>query len=144
MPTIQEVWRQKAIPVVHRPKQGEIQVKLPYSTGNRAWLREGHKGKPEWQAQFTCWKLPRAWLDDTVKRLLKRFGQLYLIQPHNAMEKCAPACLTAHGIECTCSCLGRNHGSHDLNGWYIISDACAVKWGEGSVRWQLVKPKPNT
>ena len=104
-------------------------VKLPYAPGNGDWLRSDHRRKPEWVKQYKCWETPKSWFEDVVRRLLQRFGRVYVIQPYRTQEKCAPACWNATGVECECSCMGANHGSGDPQGkWHVVSDTLAVSW----------------
>lgn len=140
MPTIQEIWRQTDIPVVYRPtKTGALMVRLPYQEDNKRWLRAGRRSKPKWIAQKKYWELPRSWFSDLITRLLCDFGDTYLIQAHNELEVCAPACWSAQGFECNCSCLGAHHGEGMPGGrWYVVSDACAVTWHGRKLRWSLL------
>ena len=56
-------------------------IRLPYAPGNGDWLRSDHRGKPEWVKQYKCWETPKSWFEDAVRRLLRRFGGVYVIQP---------------------------------------------------------------
>jgi hypothetical protein len=125
------VWRQAEIPVVFCDTAGKrLLVKMPYAHDNRAWLKDEHVRRPEWLKQFTCWRVPRAWLDELTQRLCEHYGQVYVIHPYREREVCAPACWDAQGVECTCSCLGANHGQGSGGGaWYIVSETCAIQWG---------------
>ena len=116
-------------------------VKLPYDPENRHWLRGERHRKPTWNARFKCWETPKAWLEDVVIRLLQRFGRAYLIAPYREVEKCAPAYWDAVGLDCECSCVGANHGMGRPDGWwYIVSEACAVQWGERRLSCRLLEP----
>lgn len=141
--TLKKIWEQKQIPIIVRRGGGEkILVRLPYSSNNKVWLKNGRRNEPNWDATKFRWELPNAWFDDTVKRLLKKFRYVYVIQPFRALEKCAPACWNAAGIECECSCMGVNHGSGCSTGrWYEISETCAVKWGALEFHYRLLKEK---
>jgi hypothetical protein len=135
------IWRQKMIPVAYRRGgSNPLMVKLPYSPENYAWLKGEHRNKPEWNQKFTCWEAPKAWFDDIVTRALERYGQIYVIQPYRAQEKCAPACWNATGFECQCSCMGENHGSHGpLGKWFVVSDTCAVRWHDRELACRLIE-----
>src|ERR1700722_8528253 len=116
------IWHQKIIPVVYRPGGGlPLLVRLPYAENNYEWLRGDNRRKPKWLATFKCWEVPNTWLNDLVRELVLQYERVYLIQPHNAIEKCAPACWNATGFECQCSCMGQNHGSQSGEGWYVVS-----------------------
>lgn len=141
--TVSAIWNQKRVPVVFRPgaqDQPGLLVRLPYHSGNRDWLRGGRRRKPEWDPTEKLWKVPRAWFSVIVNACLDRFDEVYVIQPHNPMEKCAPACWEAKGEECQCSCLGVHHGEGRPGGrWYEVSDALAVQWQGSELRWTLLK-----
>lgn len=84
--------------------------------------------------------LPAACFSELVERLLRRFGRVYVIQPYNEKEVCAPACWKATGLECACSCMGKNHGAGAPGGrWYEMSETCAVRWKEDVLRVSLLE-----
>ena len=126
---IRSIWRQNTVPVIYRRGPGyTLLIRLPYKEDNRVWLKNERRNDPKWEADKKHWEIPQAWFNDTVNRMLRRFGKLYIIQPHRKQEKCAPACWNAVGHECQCSCLGENHGSENPEGkWFIVSDTFAAK-----------------
>ncbi len=139
-----EIWRQKLIPVIFRRAKGmPLLVKLPYSKENpRDWLRDDKHRIPVWDEQYKCWEVPHAWLNRLVRRLLDRCGKVYLIQPYNMLEKCAPACQNATGFECECACMGEYHGSLSGAGWYVVSETFAFRWQTRELACRLiVKPE---
>jgi len=143
-PKLREIWGQKSTPVVYRQEgSNPLLVRLPYAEDNRAWLRRDRRKKPEWHPGYGCWKTPRVWFEDIIRRSLFRFGSVYVIQTYKEFQKCAPACWHAEGIDCECSCMGLNHGSGNPSGrWYVISDTCAVQWSGRRYSCRLIKP-PN-
>ena len=136
---VMEIWNQRRIPVVVRLPGDPIRVRLPYDAGNMEWLRNDRRSRPEWSKQRERWSIPRAWFDDTVKRTIERFGQVYVIQPYREMEKCARPCWEAKGFECECSCKGEFHGSQDPTGWREITETFAVRWGDRQYACRLIK-----
>jgi hypothetical protein len=136
-----EIWRQTEIPVVYRPGDSRLQVKLPFAEGNGDWLRNGKRTNPEWNSKFRCWKVPQSWLDDVIRRALQRYQRVYVIQPFREEEKCAPACRSARGFKCTCSCMGKHHGSEgDGSGWFIVSETYQVRRGDRVLACRLIEP----
>ena len=137
-----QIWNQKLIPVLYRREKGmPLLLRLPYAEDNRAWLKNEHKNQPEWLKDKKCWQVPKAWFERIIRRALVRFGRIYVIQPFNAQEKCAPACWNATGAECECSCIGANHGSSNPVGkWHIVSEALAVNWGPKQYSCRLLTP----
>ena len=102
-----------------------------------------HRGegriKPVWLKDEKYWELPQAWFDSLVKRCLQRFGKVYIIQPYHAQEKCAPACWSAEGEVCECSCMGANHGSgHPGGRWKVVSDTFATRWAGRDLACRLL------
>ena len=136
------IFQQSRIPVIYRPG-GELplQVRLPYHQDNGQWLRPNEQSRrPRWNNCERCWEVPRSWLDSVVMHVVLRFGSAYLVQPYRRMEKCAPACWNATGFQCECSCMGQNHGEGQPSGkWYVISDACAIRWGEQELSCKLIR-----
>lgn len=124
------VWKQKRIPVIHR-RTGEREkhrVRLPFSNDNWSWLKEAGSVAPTWNRSERCWLTPKSWFNRLVERCLERYGSVYIIQPYNEMEKCAPACMNATHFECQCSCMGANHGAGNDGSWFEVDDAFAFRW----------------
>ena len=134
------IWRQTAIPVIYRPGKGHpLLVKFPWGEDNGVWLRGERQRRPQWNDQWRCWEVPLAWINDTVRRFIFRFGHTYLIQPYREKEICAPACWYAHGFECECSCMGKNHGDGRPDGkWYVKAETLAIRWKERKLSCQLI------
>jgi hypothetical protein len=142
---ILRVWRQARIPVVYRQGGGDpLLVRIPYGPDNKTWIRGGRRHKPQWNAEHGAWEVPQSWLDAIIPACLNRFGKVYVIQPYRQQEKCAPACWSAKGYECQCSCMGANHGSqHPSGNWRIVSDTFAVRWHDRELACRLITAKPN-
>lgn len=124
------IWGQTNIPVILRRggKGQKLRVKLPYNEDNRNWLQNGRRVSPIWMKDEKYWELPQSWFNDLVNRCLDRYRKVYIIQPYREEEKCAPACMTATGHECQCSCMGANHGAGNDGSWFEVSDTFAVRW----------------
>ncbi|WP_294292095.1 hypothetical protein [uncultured Sphingomonas sp.] len=124
------VLAQKRVPVLIRRGEGDRpRLQLPFAEGNRGWLRATGMTNPKWIAADKQWEVPQARFTELVNRCLERFGKVWVVQPHNEQEKCAPACWDAEREECQCSCMGVNHGSRGPAGrWKIISDSFATRW----------------
>lgn len=140
-PRLRHVWQQTAIPVVFRPSQGPLLIRLPYSGGNRAWLQKLGRINPVWNEKRGCWQLPKTWFERTIRAALEKYGRIYAIHPFKHEEKCAPACWNAVGVDCQCQCMGEYHGSAEPAGrWHTVSEALAVKWEEREYACRLLKP----
>ena len=135
MADIKRVWNQNEIPVIiRRAKKGQKhRLRLPYSDINRDWLRDMRRDRPVWLPDGKYWEIPKAWFNDFVERCLKRYGQVWIIQPFRESEKCATACMNANGHECQCSCMGGNDGS-----WFEVSEAFAVRWNREELAARLL------
>ena len=135
------LWRQTKIPVVYRPGDSPLQVKLPFADDNRDWLRNGKRTLPVWDSKFSSWRVPRSWFDDVIRRALLRHRRVYVIQPFREEERCAPACRNARGFKCTCSCMGEYHGSEgEEAGWFVVSETCMVRRGDRVLACRLIEP----
>jgi hypothetical protein len=141
-PRADEIWKQTRLPVVLRGSSiAPLLVKLPYRIDNYAWLQNGRRTKPKWLDDRKAWSIPKSWFEDTLRRSLVRHGAVWVLQPVNEMEKCAPACWKAVGALCECSCLGLNHGSASEDGkWHVVSDTFAVRVKDRRLSCRLLKP----
>ena len=137
---INKIWRNGTIPVVYRPGNNDIKIKLPYAEGNRKFLKGGtRKREPVWDKKKKFWKLPKSRFNNIVDDILNRYKRVYIIQPYTETEQCAPACMNAQGYECQCSCLGANHGAGNDGRWFEISESLALKYGEDILGCRLLK-----
>ena len=134
------VWNQEETPVVlRRTGKGEqLRLKLPFALGNRQWLQNGRRRKPEWIGENGYWEIPKAWFNDFVDRSLAKYGRVYIIQPYRVQEKCASACRNAAGHECQCSCMGVHHGVGDDGSWFDVSDTFATRWNDRELACRLL------
>ena len=122
-------------------KSKPLLVKLPYSPNNKEWLKDERRNNPKWIPDYKCWEIPKSWFEEVVKKSIEKFGSSYVVQPYYTQQKCAPACWNAVGIECECSCMGQNHGTGNPVGkWHIVSETCAVNWGEKQYSCRLILP----
>ncbi len=132
------IWRQKQIPVLYKEAKGEpLKLKLPWHPDNYNWVRGEKRTKPIWLPKYKAWEIPAGWFNEIIDKALNRYGRIYVIQPYNRHKKCAPACMTAKGHDCDCSCMGEFHGSDCLDrSWKVVSDTFAVQrgWTELSCR----------
>ncbi len=137
------LWRQAVLPVVfRRARPSPLLVKIPYAAGNMDWLRNGQHRKPSWNSQYKAWELPQAWFESAIKLCLTRHKKCYVVQLHRDKQVCAPACWSAIGIDCECSCMGDNHGNVRPNGrWYEIDETLAVSWGVQKYACRLIRMK---
>jgi len=135
-----EIWGNKKTPVViRRGGSAPIRLRIPYSNDNRAWLKvSSRKRDPQWDKKLGCWELPKSRFNELVHMILERFDGVYIIQPYREKEVCARACMEATGFECQCSCMGRNHGASNSGGWFEVSDAFAVRYGEKRLACRLL------
>lgn len=141
-PRLLQIWNQQLVPVLYRRGKGvPLLVRLPFAKDNRGWLKAEHRNDPEWVKEQKYWQTPKSWFEGIIKNALLRYKSIYVIQPFNPDEKCAPACWHALGAECECSCMGANHGSGEpLGRWHVVSETLAVKWGPKQYSCRLLKP----
>lgn len=142
---IRAIWNQSKIPVVLRRggKGQRPRARLPRGRArlpeDKVWLRHTHRHYPEWNILESYWEFPASWFNDFVNRALKKYGQLYVIQPYREQEVCARACMEALGHECQCSCMGANHGAGVDDSWFEVSDSFATRWGDVQLACRLMK-----
>jgi hypothetical protein len=137
---LRRIWRQDGVPVIYtRGKGFPLLVRVPFDLTIKHWLRGGRHRIPVWVSQYKCWGTPKAWFDSLLSQLLRRYGKLYVIQPHRDQERCARACWEAQGDECECQCMGEYHGKDRPGGrWYEVSDTFAISWGEPKLAYRLL------
>lgn len=137
------IWNNGEIPVLlRRGGSNAIRIRIPYSPNNRVWLKNGpRKREPDWSKEKKYWELPASRFNELVKMTLNRYGKVYIIQPYREQEVCSPSCIDAKGFECQCSCLGANHGSGNHQGWYEVTEALALKFGNAKLGCRLLERK---
>ncbi|MGW7296072.1 hypothetical protein ACWGIB_27265 [Streptomyces xiamenensis] len=77
--------------------------------------------RPEWNTTAKRWEIARPHLKTVVSALIDRFEEADVYLEFSTTERCDKRCEEAVGDDCTCSCMGENHGG-------------AAYWE----RWQLV------
>jgi hypothetical protein len=137
-----KVWHNDRIPVVYREPGQKLKARLPYREGNRQWICLG-RTIPVWVPSSKHWEIPISWFNNLINKSLRRFGAVYVIQAFNEKEVCAPACWSAKKHECSCSCLGANHGSQSGEQWRIVSETFAVRSGEKKFGCKLITLAPG-
>jgi hypothetical protein len=124
-------------------KTQPLWVIIPFANDNHEWLGESRTRRTYHYVRDKDphhWAVPKSWLNALTRRLVDRFGACYLVQALRQRETCAPACWDAHGLECECSCMGEHHGEGHPDGrWYVVSETCAVGWGEKRLHYKLIR-----
>lgn len=106
-------------------------VRMPYASGNRAWIHEicGSRTRPEWEAQPTsAWRIARPHFRRVVDALVERFGEVDVYVDISARDRCDTRCRDAEGDDCSCSCLGDNHGGAAYwKNWIEVGETTLVE-----------------
>lgn len=146
-PEIRRQWAQAQVPIVVRSgvPGDKLTARLPYRNDNRNWLHGLATGtrRPDvkWAPVEKAWKIPVVWFNRLVDGALDRYGRIYVVQPYREFEKCAPACRSATGHDCECSCMGANHGVGDGDGWFDVSETFSFRWGPYEAAIRLMTKK---
>lgn len=102
---------------------------MPYDGGgNRHWLHEhlGSRIQPQLLGQGV-WAIARPHLRHLVNGLADRFGRVDVFLEFRESERCDTRCQNAVGDDCTCSCLGVNHGGAAYwMGWVQVGETTLV------------------
>lgn len=120
------------LPWVYRPLAGRIQTKMPYQGSNRGWLHRhlGDRIRPELEGAGV-WAIARPHLRHLIEGLVDRFGHVDVLLDFRQTERCDTQCRDAQGDECTCSCLGTNHGGAAYwQDWIEVGETTLVAPGE--------------
>ncbi|RZU48850.1 hypothetical protein EV385_0579 [Krasilnikovia cinnamomea] len=120
-------------PWVHRPIAGRILTMMPYDGGsNRRWLHQrlGSQIRPEHRGGGV-WAVARSHFRHLVEGLAERFGYVDILLDFRQAERCDTRCRDARGDDCTCSCLGENHGGAAYwRHWIEVGDTTLVAPGD--------------
>jgi len=112
---------------IHRLLSGALNVFIPYDgDATRAWFREITQSpslKLRWEMQHPAhWVLGRSHLSAITFAVARRFGEVELVMDYRRAEACGVKCQEAVSIDCTCSCLGLQHGGpSNLNHIAIVT-----------------------
>ena len=136
--------RRSASQAIDLPSDGGVNVRRRFTDDNETWLRNGRRNAPRRiGAEIISWEIPKAWFNDFVDRALQRYGEVWVIQPFRAHEKCAPACRTARSHECECSCKGKHHGTENAENWFDVSEASSFRWNNRELACRLLIGYPR-
>ena len=91
---------------------GRTLIRMPRAWGDREWLREvmGAGTRPQWDG--SRWTVARKHYRTVVIAVVKRFGEVTLIEDYNTSSTCTESCQQAQVIppeECECRCQGVHH-----------------------------------
>jgi hypothetical protein len=109
---------------------GRIAVAVPYSKGTRLWLREvcGPGTRPEFDRERKVWTVARPHFRRIVEALASRYGVVDVYVDHTVRSTCGKLCREAEGDDCTCSCLGDNHGAHSWRReWHQVDEHWLIR-----------------
>lgn len=127
------------IPVVRRPREGRLEVEIPWrSGGSRGLIMRicGGGTRPAWDRRAGCWLVARAYFLRLVRGLAERYGRVLVITVQCNLTKCDRRCQRARDTECRCSCGGDNHGRAYTRGWQLAGEQ--VIWGTEWSEWHWV------
>ncbi len=141
-------WNQRVIPVILRRKRSnegnpKLRIRLPECGSHYHLLKANpNNHNPVHIKNGDYWELPYSRLNSLVRILGDHYGKVILMQPVKHKQVCAKSCMDAGGFECECSCLGANHGSHNMDSsWYEVDDTYAVRYGEEEVSLKIITKK---
>lgn len=124
---------------VWRPVKGRIVLSMPYHKGNRTWLKQvlGPRIRPEFDKANKRWEVARGHFGPVVEAMANRLGRIDVWVDFRSAEKCDTRCRSARSRECTCSCLGKNHGNGITHGWKLAGDSTMVR-PSGTIRRHMI------
>jgi hypothetical protein len=106
---------------------------MPYEGGsNRRWLLEelGERIRPHWNKEEGRWEIARPHLATITAALAERFGEVDVYLEFSTTERCDTRCENAEQDDCTCSCMGDNHGGAAYwRNWTLVGDTTLVDVG---------------
>jgi hypothetical protein len=106
---------------------------MPYQGGsNRSWLLQelGERIRPDWNKEEGRWEIARPHLATITAALAERFGEVDVYLEFSTTERCDDRCQRAGGDDCTCACMGENHGGAAYwRQWIHVGDSTLVDVG---------------
>jgi hypothetical protein len=119
---------------------GRLVIKMPYSKTNRTWLKEvlGKRIRPDWNGEEKRWEIARNHFGPVVEALANRLGRIDVYMDFRHVERCDTRCQRARGRECTCSCLGKQHGHGVTHDWKIVDDNHTMVRSSGTLRRHII------
>ena len=118
---------------IHRPVRGRIQVRFPYRSDSRDFLRGAGRGtRPEWERPY--WTVSRAAFASVVDLLLDEYHVVEVTTDGGVGNRCDTRCREATGDDCVCACAGTQHGIALLGprervvGETTIVDTTIARW----------------
>jgi hypothetical protein len=103
----------RASVAIERPLTGPLRVFAPYSV-SKEWFRETtgfQASKLLWEMRAPAhWVVGRGHLSAVTFGLAEMYGDVELIMEYRQAEQCGLKCQQATNVDCTCACLGRQHG----------------------------------
>lgn len=128
---------------VWRPRRDRLRVKMPERRGEYDWLLRvcGVHTRPEWDGKAKVWKVARVHLQPVIAALAEAHGEVRVIIDQVATTKCGPACQGARGDECSCQCLGDNHGigRGRRSGWIRVGEEWLIKHEVKRIEYRVTK-----
>lgn len=112
---------------------------MPFRKDNRSWLKEvlGDRIRPNFNKKTRKWEVARSHFGPVVEALADRLGSISVWVDFRSTERCDTRCKAARGRECTCSCLGDNHGDGITRGWKLVGDSTMVR-SAGTLRRHMI------
>lgn len=108
-------------PIIVKPIKGRILVRFPWNSNNREWLSNICSNRIVWNKKEQWWEIARSHYRKLIEALSERFGTIEIVEHYSILERCWASCLHAHGWDCVCSCMGKNHqAGHLYDGWTEI------------------------
>ncbi|GAA1083695.1 hypothetical protein [Pseudonocardia alni] len=136
---------------IHRPAsaRARIVVDLPHNPAlvrdREAWLRAvcGRGTRPEWGATGNgtrVLRVARPHFRRVVVAVARKYGEVLVIVDHVATSVCGRLCVEAQREECTCSCMGENHGGQEWRQeWLQVSEDWGVNHDRKRTRYLVTR-----
>ncbi|WP_216355896.1 hypothetical protein [Streptomyces sp. MP131-18] len=105
----------------------------------------GTRIRPERNKAERCWEIARQHLKPVIAALVDRFGEVDVFLEFSTTERCDTRCEEAAGDDCTCSCMGDNHGGAVYwKRWQLVGETTLVRSASRKERRYLVDAKNLT
>ena len=120
--------------------ESRLLVCLDYRPGNRQWLRDTLGCQPRRNPTTRRWEIARVHFRRLVEEIALAYGSVDVDVEFSTSERCDKRCREARGDDCSCSCMGENHGGAAyLKYWLEVGDSTLIAPGQRRRQFRVTR-----
>jgi hypothetical protein len=99
----------------------------------------GQLSRPHYDRDRSHWLIARSHFRTVVAALAKEYGSVDVYVDHATRTACGRSCQEAAGDECSCQCLGDNHGGggHAGDGWIRVNEEFLIRHDYWRIKYRV-------